>query len=407
LRYRGEIVCVHHYFTKPKRKFHFSFYAQYAAENQRQTSSHSIESIGSTRPRGHYVNTEGVAAMFSAAGKSNACSETKALRCERASFAIKKCRHVFTAPSITNDKQKLHTRLLSFSSDIFETGARAMDKLITEAPKEKTGGALADEAMRNPFVDIAVAAAVGAAVVLSRGKLASVAESLFPKASSLLGESIQVSKASTGLQAETEMPELMESLKGAGKRVTPRGVLKKDCAPSALGKDIESPLSKKPAKDEDAMKKKLAEGGLGAPDGKHVRPEPASAAALKKMTPAEMYARANKNATGDYLAMRELARAAAGEVRIAPNLTPTQVVQQMVDAGGSPTNITRPDILAEQRIIASGAQKTAVRAGIAAKKVDYGQLPGGTTDSANRLAMGAAPERRFDFLKVPGSTTIN
>ncbi len=99
-------------------------------------------------------------------------------------------------------------------------------------------------------------------------------------------------------------PELMESLKGAGKGVTPGGVPKKDGAPGALGKDIESPLSKKPAAtDEDAMKKKLAESGLGAPEGKHVSPigatpESASAAALKKMTPAEMVAKAKEGVAG-------------------------------------------------------------------------------------------------------------
>ena len=87
-----------------------------------------------------------------------------------------------------------------------------MDKQITEAPREKTWGALADEAIHNPYVDLAVGVAVGTAVVLSRGRLAGDAERLFPKSSSLLGESIQVDKASADLQAEMRFLDALHEL---------------------------------------------------------------------------------------------------------------------------------------------------------------------------------------------------
>jgi hypothetical protein len=63
-----------------------------------------------------------------------------------------------------------------------------MDKPRSETSSEKTWGALAEEAIHSPYVDIAISAAVGAAVVLSRGKLAGAAERLFPKSSALLDE---------------------------------------------------------------------------------------------------------------------------------------------------------------------------------------------------------------------------
>jgi hypothetical protein len=65
-----------------------------------------------------------------------------------------------------------------------------MDKPRSETSSEKTWGALAEEAIHSPYVDIAISAAVGAAVVLSRGKLAGAAERLFPKSSALLDESL-------------------------------------------------------------------------------------------------------------------------------------------------------------------------------------------------------------------------
>jgi len=87
--------------------------------------------------------------------------------------------------------------------------------------------------------------------------------------------------------------ELMESLRGAGKGVTPGGVPGKSSgAANALGKDLENPLNKTPAKDGDELKNKLATNGLGTPDGKHVSPigatpDSQSAAALRNMSPAE------------------------------------------------------------------------------------------------------------------------
>ncbi len=96
-------------------------------------------------------------------------------------------------------------------------------------------------------------------------------------------------------------PELMESLKTAGKGVTPGGVPGKTGpgAPGALGKDLENPLNKAAAKkDDDALKSKLNASGLGA-DGKPISPigatpDSASAAALRKMTPEQQAKKAKE-----------------------------------------------------------------------------------------------------------------
>ena len=101
-------------------------------------------------------------------------------------------------------------------------------------------------------------------------------------------------------------PELMESLKGAGKGITPGGVPKKDGPPGALGKDIVNPLNKKTGgSDEDATKKKLGESGLGAAGGKTISPvgatpESASAASLKKQSAAELAAKAKASTAGAF-----------------------------------------------------------------------------------------------------------
>ena len=68
----------------------------------------------------------------------------------------------------------------------------------------KSWGTRLDDALHNPYVDTILGAAalgaVGAAVLLSRGRFAGVAESMLPEASSLLGEATQINKASAEIR---------------------------------------------------------------------------------------------------------------------------------------------------------------------------------------------------------------
>jgi hypothetical protein len=69
-----------------------------------------------------------------------------------------------------------------------------MDSKI-EAPRERSWGEFANEAVHQPLVDIAIAAAGALAIFASRGKLAGLIESNFPSAAALLGDGAACNEA--------------------------------------------------------------------------------------------------------------------------------------------------------------------------------------------------------------------
>jgi hypothetical protein len=338
-----------------------------------------------------------------------------------------------------------------------------MDKQITEAPKEKTWGALADQAMHNPYVDLAVGAAVGAVAVWSRGKLTSVAESLLPKASSLLGESIQLGTASTGLQAVTEnfmrstlfsrsTEELVSLARSA--KVSPRVL---DTLAAHFSPDVLEGIAQNKLTTAGTLMK-LSDSAAFTPTlAKSMARNPNAAGALleKLAKHAPLEVSGHPNALPETLARLAEERRSDTmsnlyqiRLNIAKNLnTPATVLKKLSEdprasirqavkdrfgkavsadtTDSSSAAALRKMTPAEQAAAAVGGVAPGVGAGtreglldIGAKRVaaldkmtpaelaKIGQLPGGTTASARmaRLATGAAPETRFDFLKVPGAT---
>lgn len=81
-----------------------------------------------------------------------------------------------------------------------------MDSQLNNEVKAKSWGEVLERTVHNPYVDVAIGVAVGAGVILSRGKLMGAAEKLFPKASKLLGESEQIGESSLGAGAVTTQP---------------------------------------------------------------------------------------------------------------------------------------------------------------------------------------------------------